>query len=517
MRYVLLFLVLSSLLYAEKPQPAQITVAGQYIVTLYSRVGSFTPVDRALAIQKRIENLAHDRFFSTDAIKISETPSGIDILTEDQIILTLTKEDAKAADKSLNETARFTLKNIKSAIETERTLKTPRTLLMRIGYSLTAILILAILLFLSVFVFKKIQVAIKGPLQKYIGPFKLGSIELLSHETVSDFLLTLTKAFSVLSIFSIFYFYVPIALSFFPLTANLAPKLLAQLMEPIKTISNSIILFFPDLVSILFITIITKFFLRVIRLFFIRVGRGNITLNNFYPEWADPTYKLIRMMVIALALVAAFPYIPGSKSPAFQAVSVFLGVLLSLGSSSAISNIVAGVVLTYMRPFKMGDRVKIADTMGDVIEKSLLITRIRTTKNVNITIPNSMVLASHIINYSSSAQDLGLILNTQVTIGYDTPWKKVHELLINAAKKTESILKNPAPFVLQISLNDFTITYEINAYTQDSNSMANLYSRLHENIQNEFNEAGVEILSPDYTVYRKDQKITPNTSPASLS
>jgi small-conductance mechanosensitive channel len=188
-----------------------------------------------------------------------------------------------------------------------------------------------------------------------------------------------------------------------------------------------------------------------------------------------------------------------------------------LGSSSAISNIVAGVVLTYMRPFKMGDRVKIADTMGDVIEKSLLITRIRTTKNVNITIPNSMVLASHIINYSSSAQDLGLILNTQVTIGYDTPWKKVHELLINAAKKTESILKNPAPFVLQISLNDFTITYEINAYTQDSNSMANLYSRLHENIQNEFNEAGVEILSPDYTVYRKDQKITPNTSPASLS
>jgi small-conductance mechanosensitive channel len=206
-----------------------------------------------------------------------------------------------------------------------------------------------------------------------------------------------------------------------------------------------------------------------------------------------------------------FPYLPGSDSPAFQGVSIFLGVLFSLGSTSAIANIIAGLVITYMRPFTIGDRVRIAETEGDIIEKNLLVTRIRTVKNVDITIPNAMVLGSHITNFSSSAQDRGLILHTSVTIGYDAPWRKVHELLLGAALRTEHVMKDPAPFVLQKSLGDFYVSYELNALTDQPNMMVRIYSDLHQNIQDTFNEAGVEIMSPHYGAMRDgNQMAIPN-------
>jgi small-conductance mechanosensitive channel len=212
-------------------------------------------------------------------------------------------------------------------------------------------------------------------------------------------------------------------------------------------------------------------------------------------------------LVIVFAAIACFPYIPGSQSEGFRGISVFLGLLISLGSAAAIGNIIAGVVLTYMRPFQVGDRVKIADTFGDVTEKTLLVTRVRTIKNVDITIPNSLVLSSHIINFSSSMmKPPPLILHTSVTIGYDAPWRKVHELLIAAAKRTTHILETPEPFVLQTSLNDFYVTYEINAYTTQPNKMATIYAELHQNIQDSFNEAGVEIMSPHYTQIRDGNK-----------
>ena len=173
-----------------------------------------------------------------------------------------------------------------------------------------------------------------------------------------------------------------------------------------------------------------------------------------------------------------------------------------------MGNIIGGIVITYMRPFIIGDRVKIADTIGDITEKTLLVTRIRTIKNVDITIPNAMVLGSHIINYSTSAKNKGLILHTTVTIGYDAPWRKVHELLKAAAAATENVLTEPAPFILQTALDDFYVHYELNAYTDKPNIMANIYSNLHQNIQDKFNEGGVEIMSSHYSTIRDGNQVT---------
>jgi small-conductance mechanosensitive channel len=211
-----------------------------------------------------------------------------------------------------------------------------------------------------------------------------------------------------------------------------------------------------------------------------------------------PTYKIVRVLIVVFTLIVAFPYLPGSKSPAFQGVSIFFGLLLSLGSSSAISNVVAGTVLTYTRAFQLGDRVKIGETTGDIVEKTLLVTRVRTIKNVDIAVPNAMVLSSHIVNFSSMAKQNGLILHTSVTIGYDAPWRKIHELLVSAAESTSNVLPDPKPFVLQTALNDFYVSYEINAFTDQATVMAQTYSELHQNIQDKFYEAGVEIMSPHH-------------------
>ncbi len=248
------------------------------------------------------------------------------------------------------------------------------------------------------------------------------------------------------------------------------------------------------------------YLIKLLRIFFKGIEEQRISISGFYPEWASPTFTISRFLVIAFLVIVAFPYLPGKDSPAFQAVSIFFGVLLSLGSTGAVSNIIAGIVLTYMRAFKIGDTVRIADTNGDVVEKTMFVTRIRTVKNVEVAVPNAMVLNDHIINYSALAEKEGLILHSKVTIGYDAPWQLVHELLKQAATETESLLKTPEPFVLQTSLDDYYVEYEINAYTNKPREMSRTYNELHRNIQDKFHEAGVEIASPGLMAYRDGSK-----------
>ncbi len=235
---------------------------------------------------------------------------------------------------------------------------------------------------------------------------------------------------------------------------------------------------------------------------------GNIRLASFPDDWAEPTYKLVRALFLAVAFVGAFPYIPGSRSPAFQGISLFLGVLVSLSSSSALSNIIAGTILTYTRAFRLGNIVRIGDTFGEVTVKRLLVTQVRTHKNVVVSIPNSLILTTQVLNYTTLAAERGLIVHTSVTIGYDAPWRKVHELLIAAALRTEGVLEDPPPFALQTALNDFSVTYEINAFVASPVPLPHISSALHANIQECFNEAGVEIVSPNYFAVRDGNQMT---------
>lgn len=341
-----------------------------------------------------------------------------------------------------------------------------------------------------------------------IPPIRIQTFEVISAERLTDGLKWAVDKAKIITWLIILYIFIPIFFSYFPRTRKFVLGYLDYFVVPFKAIFHGIIAFVPNLIFIAITFYVVRYFLKLLRMVFFEIQTGRISFSGFHKDWAQPTFKLSRFLVIVIAVVMVSPYLPGFGSPAFQGLSVFFGILLSLGSTAAIANIVAGAALTYMRPFNVGDRVKIADTMGDVLEKTLLVTRIRTVKNVEVTIPNSMVLGSHMINFSSEAKEGRLILFTSVTIGYDVPWRQVQELLIEAAKVTDGIVTEPTPFVLQTSLNDFSVTYELNVYTADAQHLLRIQSELHANIQDKFNEAGVEIMSPTYSALRDGNQAT---------
>ena len=344
----------------------------------------------------------------------------------------------------------------------------------------------------------------KGTLIKSV---KVKNLEILSDERILEAVKFGIKIGRFFFLILLFYFYITLLFSLFHFTRNWASTLFGYIINPLGNVVISFIKFLPHLFTILVIVFVTRYVIKFIKFIFAEIERETVTFVKFPTEWAQPTYKIVRFLVIVFSAIVIFPYIPGSNSSFFRGISIFLGILFSFGSTSAVANIVGGVVLTYMRPFKVGDRVKIADTVGDVIEKTLLGTHLRTIKNVDVTVPNSMVLGSHIVNYSSSAKQKGLILHTRVTITYDAPWRKIHELLKNAASITENVLREPEPFILQTALDDFFVHYELNVYTNKPNIMTTIYSDLHQNIQDKFNEAGIEIMSPHFTGVRDGNKI----------
>jgi small-conductance mechanosensitive channel len=295
----------------------------------------------------------------------------------------------------------------------------------------------------------------------------------------------------------------------FPWTRYFAGNLLDYVLTPLGKMGTAVVDNIPNLIFLGLLVVIIGYLLKLMRLFFEGVARKRVTISGFDSDWARPTYKIVRLLVIAFAVIVAYPYIPGADSPAFKGVSLFIGVIFSLGSSSAIGNLIAGYMLTYRRAFRVGDRVKINDIIGDVVEARLQVTHLRTVKNEEIIMPNSVIINSHVTNYSSLSQTQGLILHTTVTIGYDVPWRQVDALLLLAAERTEGLLKEPRPFVHHTSLDDFYITYELNAYTGDPKKMAQTYSDLHRHIIDAFNEHNVQIMSPHYESDPGDSKVVP--------
>jgi small-conductance mechanosensitive channel len=312
----------------------------------------------------------------------------------------------------------------------------------------------------------------------------------------------------VLLIIVILFFYLPLLFSFFPQTENLVNRFYQYIADPVKSVGRGLLNFLPNLFYIFIIILIARYLLRILNMLSKEIEEERLRLKGFHKDWAQPTANIIKIVLYAFTLVFIFPYLPGSDSPAFRGVSIFLGVLFSLGSTSAIANIVAGIVITYMRPFMIGDRVKIGESVGDVMEKNLLVTRIRTIKNEDITIPNATIINAHLWNYSKSASSIGIILHTTVTIGYDVPSKRVIELLLKAAQLTKDLSREFKPFVLQKSLGDFYVEYELNVYTKQPKKMAILKSNLNSSILEVFNQAGVEILSPHYSAYRDGNTTT---------
>ncbi len=478
----------------------------QELFTIRQGIGSFSAQERAKSITDRIEKIADDDALSPEdlTIKIDPEDKNPSIILGDTVIATITSKDAKLQAVSQEVLAERALAKIKAAIVRYRQERQPDNLLkdavLTVSATLATVLIFWVIIFISSRVFPQIQRLITSLVPGVV----FQNFEIISSQTIGIFSLRVLQFIRTLIILTILYFYLTFVLRLFPWTRKFGDGFLQYFFSALEVVSQEIAKYLPSIFIILLIIFITHYLLRAIKPFFTGLERENLVINGFYPDWAKPTYNLLSLLIIALAIVIAFPYLPGFNSPAFQGVSVFLGVLFSLGSTSAIANVVGGIILIYTRSFQLGDKISIGDVIGDVIEKGLLVTRIRTPANRIITIPNSSLLNTNVINFSVSQREFKqpLILQTTVTLGYDLPWRKVHATLKEAALATQFIVSEPAPFVLQTSLDDFYVSYQLNAYTDHPSKMVYIYSELHQNIQDKCNEVGIEIMSPHYKALR---------------
>jgi small-conductance mechanosensitive channel len=484
---------------------APVIMRGDTVLVIPGAIGPFTAGERAAAVADRVRGLARS---TLDSLLLVDNGASTDIVGGTTILMTITDADAAALGRRRAELS----VEFRDALWREVSLLTTDGLLRAVAYGLLWTSVATGLLIVIVVLFRRgharLESALAAGRDGGIPALRIRNLELVSADSLANFATAVLRAVRTLLFIVLTYFYLVTVLSFFPWTERYAESLLSHVLTPLLRVLGAIVAYLPNVIVIAIMIVVTRYALRLIRAVFGAVERGVITLGGFEREWADPTYKIVRFLVIAFVLVVVFPYLPGANSEAFKGVSLFLGVLISLGSSSAISNVVAGVVLTYTRAFSLGDRVRIGETTGDVIAKTLLVTRLRTIKNVDTTIPNAMVLSAATLNYSAMARSRRLILNSTVTIGYDAPWRQVHELLIAAARATPGVLDEPAPFVLQTALGDFSVSYEINAHTADAQAMATTYSELHAAIQDAFTAAGVEIMSPRYHALRDGNAVT---------
>jgi small-conductance mechanosensitive channel len=289
---------------------------------------------------------------------------------------------------------------------------------------------------------------------------------------------------------------------FFQGTKPLVDAFMLSLGTPARTILQAILNYLPELGYLIVIGFLGWVLLKIVRFTFDSVRDGTLTIPGFQREWASPTYKLIRFVILMFLLMISFPYLPGAGSQFFQGFSVFVGALVTFGSSGAIGNIMSGITLTYTNAFRPGDFVRIGDTIGFVRERSLLVTRIVTLQNEAVTIPNGSILSGAILNYTYLAATKGLVLTVDAGIGYDVDWRTVHHLMIEGARRTEHILPDPPPCVWQTTLGDYAVSYQLRAWSDRADLMYDTHSSLRANVLDEFNRAGVEIMTPSIFAHR---------------
>ena len=464
---------------------------------------------RARIIRERIEEAAADRTIEPSALQVVSTGTYAAIVAGDRILMGVSEEDAQLAGRSRQELAAAHAEKIRKAIESYRQARRSEVLAKSYGRVAAATLLLSLVLLIFLKAWRYVDARIRERTERLSRSLEERSLREMRADRIGGFLRLGWRLLGIVCTLAVLATFTGYLLEQFPATRPLGIHFFALLMEPLQSLGRTFVTEFPALLFLATLFILVRLSLRGLRLLSEAVTHRSVAFTGFEAEWARPTYNLVRLVIVFFALVVAYPYIPGSDSDAFKGMSIFFGVMLSLGSSSAVSNMIAGYVILYRRAFKVGDRVKIGAALGDVIDMQVQVTRLKTLKNEEVIIPNSQILNTEVINYSSLAARDGLILHTTVGIGYEVPWRQVEAMLLEAARRTQGLLETPPPFVLQKNLADFAVNYELNVYCGEVRAMSMLYSELHRNIQDVFNEYGIQIMTPAYEADPETPKIVP--------
>ncbi len=493
---------------APGPPGAPVRLDGEILFYIRQGVGALSPEERAAAVEQRLIHMAEDPFYSVDQIDVQERNGTAEVFYRGSLVGLLSKEDAvQFGTGTPVEEATFLVHRITSAIDAYRERRQPTAVRRALVLAIVATLVLLALLSVVRRTYRRLVARVRASAEAARGETvvtamvrsldKTAALQISGLRVVRFGLTTVLVVIYLLLLFNLF-----------PLTRGFAVTVAQYFLDPVYVIAEGIWSNIGNFIFIIVITVLARYLLKGLRLLLSEAAAGAITLPGIQPDWAMLFYKALRIAVVAIAAVVIYPYIPGSSTEAFKGIGIFAGALFTLGASGMAGSLLGGLALTFTGTFRIGDRVQIGDVVGDVLETTLMITKIRTLKNEIVTIPNSAIMSGHVIDYSARARTEGLLLTTEVTIGYNAPWRKVHELLIDAARRTPKILAQPAPFVLQKSLNDYHVSYVLWAYTADANVMQFTYGELHQNIQDAFNEGGIEILSPAYGYLRDGNETT---------
>ena len=496
-----------------------ILLDGREVITLRRGIAGFSLEERAETISRRLKRFAQDDSRSIDSLTIQQ-PVDDDfwyISSGQDVLLTINERDAQASRLTAKALVEQSLQQIKEALVQYRQDRKPGRLLRHSLYALIASVGFLVFCFAVIRLSGRLFPLLGRLIARRVPAIRLNQVEIVSAQAIAQAWLQVLTLLRLLLLLLCFFYLAAFTLRLFPWTRAVGEDSLGYFYGSLEQVLTAIGNYLPNLFIVAIILFLAFSLLRALRPFFMAVDRGSLAIPGFYPEWGKPTFNLLAALVIALAAVLAFPFMPGFSSPAFQGISVFLGLLLSLGSTSAISNLIGGVILIYTRPFRLGDHIRVGDVIGDIIEKNFLAVRICTPANQIITIPNSSLLSNKVVNYNLSARDLSraLILQTTITLGYDLPWRQAHATLIAAALASDHILREPPPFVLQTNLGNDAISYQLNAYTANPNLMVLIYSELHQHIQDQCAAHGIEILSPTYASLRDGSASTIPTPEAS--
>src|SRR6266566_1263265 len=446
----------SPALAADAPGTATAPVVVDGVTLFRVRGLSAYPADeRASVIADRVRAAAADRGAAIDTLRVVPGERSSDIVMGDDPIMSVFEAVAEGEGFHRDDLARWYARRIRGAVEAYRRDRSPRNLLAAAGASLAATVVLAGAVLVLIRFWRRLNLILESRYTRRLRSLEIQSVQVIHAERLREAVRTALRVVRALVILGLAYIYLSFVLTRFPWTRPAAARLLGYVLAPLATMAGGVLTHLPNLVFL-------------VMLVFTSLERGTVTFAGFEREWAVPTYRIVRIAIIGFAAVIAYPYIPGSESAAFKGMSIFFGVLFSLGASSVVANMMAGYSLIYRRTFKVGGRVKINDVVGDVVAMRLQVTHLRTIKNEDVVVPNSVILTSQVVNYSSYAASDGLILHT--TVG---------------------------------------INYELNAYCGDSHGMAARYTALHRNIQDVFNEYGVQIMTPAYESDPASPKVVP--------
>lgn len=475
---------------------APLVVDGDTLLVIYARKGGMLPEARVSAAKSKIYEVGKRLTMFVDSLYVFDSEVSSDVMVGEDVLLSVTDLDALWMGMERVELAETYREVISKKVDQLHETYGLQQKLQSLGWVALIIAVQVLLIWFIVWLFHRWKFSVTRKLLGRIKSVVIKNYPLLDTHRLGVAIIFVFNLVRLLLILLVVLVGLGFMFSFFPETKTVTYTVLGFIWNPLSDILKSVVAYLPNLFKIIVIIICFHYLLKLVRYFANEVASGRLKINGFYADWAMPTHTLLRVLLYSFMLVMIWPLLPNSDSEIFQGVSVFIGVVVSLGSTSVVGNVMSGLVMTYMRPFRIGDFIRFGDTEGEVIEKSMLVTRIRTRKNDIVTIPNSNMMSSQTSNYTFSAQRYGIIVHTKITIGYDEPWKKIETLLVQAAENTDGIKRHPKPFVRITALDDFYVEYEINGITDRAKTLSTVYSALHQQILDTMHGAGVEIMSP---------------------